>query len=117
MPIEKSISLELKNKLIEEKLRLEEELNKITTHKQANGDYETIFNEIGSGEDENASEVEEYTDNLALENSLEKQLKDTVEALQKIEEGKYGFCENCSKEIAIERLIAYPSAKKCIVCK
>jgi DnaK suppressor protein len=115
--MEKNLLSELKNKLVEEKTRIEDELGKIATPNQTKSDYETNFNEIGSGEDENASEVEEYSDNLALENSLEKQLKEINEALERIEAGNYGFCENCSQEIDIERLRAYPSAKICIVCK
>jgi len=38
-------------------------------------------------------------------------------ALGKIESGKYGLCEMCEEEIAIERLKAYPSARYCISCK
>lgn len=117
MPLEKNVIEELKSSLIDEKSRIEGEINKIASKNPQEGGYETKFNEIGSGEDENASEVEEYTDNLALEKTLEKQLKNIGEALAKIEAGTYGLCEKCGKEIDVDRLRAYPSAKNCMNCR
>lgn len=117
MPLDNAVIEEFKNKLLEEKRRLSDELGRIGTKIGSTDTYKTSFNEIGTGEDENASEVEEYTDNLALENSLEKQLKEIDEALLKIENRTFGFCDNCGKEIGIERLRAYPAAKTCLDCK
>ena len=37
-------------------------------------------------------------------------------ALARIEAGTYGTCTNCSKEIAVARLEAYPWASLCIDC-
>lgn len=116
MTIEPETLKELKEKLLAEKVRFEDELNRIAKPTKAEGDYETSFNEIGKHEDENASEVEEYTDNLALEDNLEKQLKEISDALERIDNGTYGICENCSKEIPLERLMAYPAAKRCLDC-
>ena len=39
------------------------------------------------------------------------------EALRKIDEGSYGVCENCSKQISFKRLKAVPYAKLCLKCK
>ncbi len=38
-------------------------------------------------------------------------------ALKKIEEGRYGICENCGKEISHKRLEAIPWAEYCIDCQ
>ena len=38
-------------------------------------------------------------------------------ALEKIEEGSFGTCENCSKPISLKRLKAVPYAELCIKCK
>ncbi|MDR2338316.1 MAG: TraR/DksA C4-type zinc finger protein [Deltaproteobacteria bacterium] len=38
-------------------------------------------------------------------------------ALQKIESGEYGICENCGEEISLARLEARPVAQLCIDCK
>ncbi len=117
MTLEKDFLLEAKNTLLANKKRIQEELERFAKPTEVPGDYKTTFNNLGTDEDENASEVEEYADNLALENNLEKQLKNIVAALDRIENGTYGYCENCQKEINIERLKAYPEANTCINCK
>lgn len=107
---------ELKGRLIEEKAKLESELQRIAKPTETPGDYETKFEDLGKEADENATEVRDYADNLAIENDLEKQLKDVNDALERIERGTYGFCDNCQQEIDIERLRAYPAARTCIKC-
>ena len=54
---------------------------------------------------------------LALLQQLENQLKEVVEALQRIEQGVYGICTRCGKPIMPERLDALPSAEHCIDCQ
>jgi DnaK suppressor protein len=39
------------------------------------------------------------------------------EALQRIEDGIYGICEECGGEISEKRLESRPEATMCIVCK
>jgi RNA polymerase-binding protein DksA len=117
MAIDKKIQEELKIKLLDEKKRTEDELSRIAKPTDVPGDYETRYEDIGTDTDENASEVETYTDNLALEDNLEKELRKINEALAKMESGSYGMCGNCKQEIDIERLMAYPAAINCIKCK
>lgn len=38
-------------------------------------------------------------------------------SLQDIEDGVYGFCEQCEEEISLKRLKARPTARYCISCK
>ncbi len=48
----------------------------------------------------------------------EKSFLDKIErALQKIEEGTYGACEECEEEISVKRLEARPETSLCIRCK
>lgn len=44
-------------------------------------------------------------------------LKKVHKSLQKIEEGTFGECEECSAEISYNRLLARPTADLCIHCK
>lgn len=37
-------------------------------------------------------------------------------ALQRLETGRYGFCDECGEDIAYGRLKADPTAKYCIAC-
>ena len=39
------------------------------------------------------------------------------EALQRLDDGAYGICEQCGEEIGIERLKARPVTTLCIACK
>jgi YteA family regulatory protein len=51
---------------------------------------------------------------IALNEHYELQLKNINRALEAIENGKYGKCEVCGKDIPIERLKALPNTTFCI---
>ena len=109
---------ELKTQLLQEKQELEGNLARIARPiDKKEGDYETTFDDIGSDRDDNATEVDQYSDNLSVETTLEKKLQDIIDALERMEKGTYGICENCQKEMSIERLRANPAATVCIECK
>ncbi|MFZ2188458.1 MAG: TraR/DksA C4-type zinc finger protein [Candidatus Moraniibacteriota bacterium] len=115
--MEKNTLDELKTKLLKEKMDLEENLGRIARPvDKEKGDYAATFDNIGTDREDNTTEVEEYTENLPVEITLEKKLQDIISALDRMENGTYGKCENCQKEIDIERLKANPSAKTCIKC-
>lgn len=102
---------EQKKLLLAEKVRLESGLGRFAKPTDLKGDFETQMEDLGKGDDESALEVEDYVDNLGIENTLEEELKDTIDALAKIDAGTYGLCEVSGKEIAIDRLKAYPAAR------
>ncbi|SRR3989339_1891864 len=117
MTLDKKTLDELKDMLLKEKEELEKNLGKIARPiDKKEGDYETSFDEIGTDKDDNATEVDQYTQNLPIENTLEKKLQDVLEALERMENGTYGKCENCEKDIPVERLHANPSARTCMSC-
>ncbi len=105
---------EMKGKLLEEKVNLEGELSRFAKSTGTEGSYETNFQDMGTDEDEHASEVEQYVDDIALESNLETQLKDVIDALEKLEAGTYGVCEVSGEEISEERLRIYPAARTAI---
>ena len=47
----------------------------------------------------------------------QEKLQEISEALKRIEEGVYGKCVVCGKNIEEKRLLAIPEAKMCIDCK
>jgi RNA polymerase-binding protein DksA len=106
---------ELKTKLLEEKARLESDLQKIAV-KELDGEYEPTVEDIGRSQEDNAEEYEEYENRLNITETLEKNLNEVIAALQRMEDGTYGKCANCDKEIPIERLKVFPSAKFCLDC-
>lgn len=114
MSLDTTVLAELKAKLLADKARLEAELSRFAKSTGTEGAYETQIENIGTDPDENATEVEGYVNNLALESNLENQLQDTNAALAKMEQGTYGICENTGKEISIDRLKVYPAARTAI---
>ena len=44
-------------------------------------------------------------------------LADTMAALEKVADGRYGVCESCGEAIGYARLLAYPSARRCLACQ
>jgi RNA polymerase-binding protein DksA len=59
----------------------------------------------------------ELEERLASENSIRQELAQIEHALEKIEKGTYGMCDNCGKPISPERLEALPQATLCMNCK
>ena len=107
---------ELKGKLESNRDSIKKELESFATEDpnlKHNWDTKYPNREDGDKDDE-ADEVQEYDNKLALEHSLELKLKDVTIALEKIAEGKYGTCEICGEGISEERLLACPEAKTCV---
>ena len=44
------------------------------------------------------------------------QLKNIDAALNRIDEGNFGYCQNCDEEIAVKRLEIDPATPLCITC-
>lgn len=116
---------ELKTRLEQKRAELERELSEIAQNKAtgtvgaAGGDYETRYprfeGEAAGQVDEETEqdELEEYTNRLAVEYALEKDLNEIKAALDRITHGTYGTCTQCGAPISIERLRAYPEAVTC----
>ncbi|MBY4678291.1 RNA polymerase-binding protein DksA [Marinobacterium arenosum] len=64
-----------------------------------------------------ASQEEEFSLELRTRDRERKLIKKIDEALERIEEDDYGFCDACGIEIGIRRLEARPTATLCIDCK
>ena len=116
MTISNEFRDEMKEALLAEKSRLEGELARFADKTDVPGEYEARYEDIGSDRDDNATEVEQYSDNIALEDNLEGRLAETNEALERIAAGTYGTCVSCGADIEEGRLRAYPSAKECMAC-
>ena len=60
------------------------------------------------------TETFEREKDFSLLEQLESELGDLDAALRKVEEGTYGICEICGKDIGPERLEAMPGTRTCI---
>lgn len=115
-----------KKKLLAEKAFLEDQLQEIGGAKDINvkdaEDFDVnppaLSKDNEAREDDlEAQEVTTYTNNLAVEDNLERKLADVNEALGKIEAGRYGKCDNCAKDIPPKRLEVLPTARICLDCE
>jgi len=66
--------------------------------------------------DSTASDINR-TMNLHLQSRKSRLIKKIKDALKRIEEGTYGYCDICGEEIFLKRLEARPVTSKCIACK
>lgn len=58
----------------------------------------------------------EQGENRALVSQLQETLDDVERALAKLDEGAYGRCERCGKDVGEARLEAMPATRYCIDC-
>ena len=92
------------------KTRLMEEVDRTLHHMQ---DEITNFPDPA----DRASQEEEFSLELRARDRERKLIKKIETTLTRIDEGDYGFCDNCGIEIGIRRLEARPTATLCIDCK
>ena len=55
--------------------------------------------------------------NVATVDHHIRDMRDIEAAFQRVKEGTFGVCIDCGDDIAFNRLKAYPTAKRCIVCQ
>ncbi len=93
---------------------MRDDLTKVVHHTQEDTELSDL--EVGDEADvaTQSSERElmfELSDN-------ERQMLDAIEAaLRKIDTGRYGMCDSCSKKIPRERLKVIPHARYCVACQ
>ncbi len=63
------------------------------------------------------SEAQDAMNDRAVVANLRTGIAQTQRALQKLEEGTYGLCDQCHQPIPPERLEVLPSATLCVACK
>jgi DnaK suppressor protein len=107
-PREKKIQ-EIRDKLVEQKEFLiaeaEQAMNALPE--------QTVFPDLG----DQASAETDRSFMLRLRGREQKLLKKIEEAIERIDESKYGICDICGDEIGIKRLEARPVTTMCIECK
>jgi DnaK suppressor protein len=98
-----------------ERKRLNEEMSQSQTT-ASSADERREGSPFGKREEE-ATETLELEKRLTMENRIRQELAKVEHALEKIENGTYGLCDNCGKPIPPQRLEALPQASLCMNCK
>ncbi|MBO4553966.1 TraR/DksA C4-type zinc finger protein [bacterium] len=116
--LSKEVLSKLQKALLKKRARLMGNVEKLeeesfmNSQKDFSGDisgYKTHIADIGS----DASGMELM---LGLASNQQKLLQQVNDALARIEDGTYGFCQMCGKPIPQARLEAIPEAELCLNC-
>jgi len=90
------------------------------TQQEMDPQLKASINEINGGaadvDDEAVADTIVDVDNAIIGMHLQK-ARDLNTALDRIQTGTYGICIDCGDDISFERLTAYPTAKRCIICQ
>lgn len=108
-----------KNKLNQEKKRINDIINQLDNNGMTkfNSEVASELSFYDNHPADIASETFEVEKGIALEANEMALLDKIDDALKAIDEGSYGKCQTCGKEIAKERLDFLPYALNCINCQ
>lgn len=95
-------ALEQQHQNLLDKLRAE---TNAMTHAASEGD-----------EADYASKTAGQSKRMAMQRLWEKMLGEVQRAIARVEQGTYGWCQECGATIPEERLLAVPSAALCVGC-
>jgi DnaK suppressor protein len=73
--------------------------------------------EFGDGFADAAAATAERSEVLGIVDNLTKLLADVDQALTRVEDGTYGLCKACGKEIGEARMEFRPTSRYCVECK
>lgn len=99
----------IKETLLERKRELEEQLSNLSKEKMSDGQVQDV------GDQALSSIMESLRS--SLQNAEVEEYKRIIKAIEMIENGVYGVCEDCSKAISEKRLKLFPNAYRCLICQ
>ncbi len=105
---------ELRQRLERDRDSLRGEIAQMQGEDAAGNRYDAEFSGYGNHEADTATETYEQERDIALQGTLEKQMDEVEHALRKFEDGTYGVCDVCGKDINPERLEVFPQATLCL---
>jgi DnaK suppressor protein len=76
-----------------------------------------LTDSAGDDQADTGTKTFEREQEISLANNILERINQVERALERLEEGNYGWCERCGNPIPVERLAAFPSATLCVSCK
>jgi len=73
--------------------------------------------DFGEGFADAAAATAERSEVLGIVENLHDLLQDVDAALEKVDAGTYGTCEDCGEEISPARMDFRPTSRYCVACK
>lgn len=102
----------IKSELLKQKQQLETNLKEIEEEDPAVSASLAESSEPGT----DSYVADAHGKSIALEDSLKENLAAIKATLSRIDDGSYGKCANCGKQIEEDRLLAIPTAGLCLSC-
>ncbi len=97
------------------KKQLEEQVESLEERVEQTDEFETTeLSNYDNHPADNATDLYDQERGLAMTQFKEEELEEAKAALAAIEDGTYGTCSVCGKDIPFERLEALPTALTCI---
>ena len=76
-----------------------------------------LTDSAGDDQADTGTKTFEREQEISLANNILERITQVERALERLEDGSYGWCERCGNAIPVERLAAFPSATLCVSCK
>jgi len=76
-----------------------------------------LTDSAGDDQADTGTKTFEREQEISLANGMLERVTQVERALERLDEGSYGWCERCGNQIPVERLAAFPSATLCVTCK
>jgi DnaK suppressor protein len=83
---------------------------------QLKTNYTDMNGEVADTNEEAVADAYIDVDNTIIELHAQK-MNDLNAALNRMDAGEYGTCIDCNDPISYSRLLAYPTAKRCLACQ
>lgn len=99
----------IKDELEDEKASLEVKIDTLENGEDFGSDIDSL--------EEETDESEAWGNQTSASQVLRERLADIELALEKIEKGKYGICEECGEAITMEMLQVNSTSRLCRTCK
>ena len=99
----------VKKTLLQRKIELERELTQLSQEKFSDGQVQD------PGDQALSSAMESLK--VSLQDTEREEYNRILQALEKIDDGTYGICEDCGQPISEKRLTSFPNAARCLVCQ
>jgi DnaK suppressor protein len=97
-----------------EELRVELEQ---TMSEIAEAQRDRLTDSAGDDQADTGTKTFEREQEISLANGIRERMSQVERALDRLDDGQYGWCERCGNPIPVERLAAFPSATLCVSCK
>jgi DnaK suppressor protein len=76
-----------------------------------------LTDSAGDDQADTGTKTFEREQEISLANNILDRINQVERALERLDDGQYGWCERCGNPIPVERLAAFPSATLCVTCK